>query len=272
LAADGVDPVPGLLRASRRAIETLAKRMPAAAARRDERARLLARIRREFDVVEESVVLSGRALAFARIADPDALLGEVCDEVSLSEQGVAPRRELRLPYWAAVWESATALAEYLVDRDAGQPLAGKAVLDLGCGMGLVGAAAAMLGARVTLADIDTAGLLFARLNTLAWASRTRVVRCDWHVSDLGAPFDLIAAADVVYDQEQWRPIEAFARRHLGEEGVLLLSEPSRPAADAFAAWLETMGWQVASSTRPEGDKTVRIHEAWLRGPAPHAAS
>ena len=54
---------PGLLRASRRAIETLAKRMPAAGARRDERARLLARIRREFDVVEESVVLSGRALA-----------------------------------------------------------------------------------------------------------------------------------------------------------------------------------------------------------------
>jgi predicted nicotinamide N-methyase len=209
------------------------------------------------------VVLSGRALAFARIADPDALLGDVCDQVSLSEQGVAPRRELRMPYWAAVWESATALAEHLVDRDADQPLADKDVLDLGCGMGLVGAAAAMLGARVTLADIDTAGLLFARLNTLAWATRARVVRCDWHVSDLGAPFDLIAAADVVYDTEQWRPIEAFARRHLGETGVLLLSEPSRPAADGFAAWLETMGWRVASSARPEGDKIVRIHQARL---------
>ena len=91
--------------------------------------------------------------------------------MSLSEPGVAPRRELRMPYWAAVWESATALAEYLVDRDAGQPLAGKAVLDLGCGMGLVGAAAAMLGARATLADIDTAGLLFARVERTSLGPR-----------------------------------------------------------------------------------------------------
>jgi SAM-dependent methyltransferase len=167
-----------------------------------ERARLLARIRREFDVVEEPVAVGARTLAFARIADPDALLGDVCEQVSLSESGVAPKRELRMPYWAAVWESALALAQHLAERDAVAPLAGRRALDLGCGMGLVGAAMALLGARVTLGDVDTASLLFARLNTLAWADCSRVVRCDWHMDELGDRFDVIAGGDVLYDAEQ----------------------------------------------------------------------
>lgn len=267
MAADGDDPVSGRLRQRLKAIETVAKRMPPSATSSEARARLLARIRREFDVVEERVTLGDRTLPFARIVDPDAVLDAVCKEASLDELGVAPKRELRMPYWAAVWESATALAAQMVDGDADAPMAGKRALDLGCGMGLVGAAMAMLGAHVTLADIDTAGLLFARLNTLAWASSARVLRCDWHTSDLGTRFDRIAAADVLYDVDQWPAIEAFARRHLEDEGVLWLSEPSRSNADALPAWLTSRGWRVASSQRPEGNKTVRLHEARLAGSA-----
>lgn len=225
------------------------------------RSRLLARVRREFSVIEEIIEVGGNALRFARIADPDALLGDVCEQVSQSERGIPPKRELRMPYWAAVWESAMALAQHLVERDAEQPLAGRRILDLGCGMGLVGAACATQGARVTLADIDTAALLFARLNTLAWADRARVVRCDWGGGDLGERFDLIAGADLIYDAEQWAPIEAFARRHLDDGGMLLLSEPSRPTADHFARWLDAMGWETATTMRAAGDKRIRIHEA-----------
>ena len=229
-----------------------------------QRARLLARVRREFAVVEETVALAGLRLPFARIADPDAVLDAVCEQATLAEQGVAPKRELRMPYWAAVWESASALAELLVERDAEAPLAGRAVLDLGCGMGLVGAAMAALGARVTLADIDTASLLFARLNTLAWADRVRVVRSDWASGNLGQRFDLIAGADLISDPEQWTPIEAFARRHLAAGGLLLLGEPSRTNADRFPAWLASLGWDLASSSRKAGERTIRIHEARLR--------
>jgi len=227
------------------------------------RARLLARIRREFDVVEEMIALGGRRLPFARIADPDAFLDAVCEQATLSERGIAPKRELRMPYWAAVWESGAALAEHLVERDADRPLAGRSALDLGCGMGLVGAAMAMLGARVVLADVDTASLLFARLNTLAWPARASVARCDWHADSLHQRFDLIAGGDVLYDTEQWWGLEAFARRHLTPEGVVLLGEPSRPTADGFAAWLESMGWAVAACERTNGGKRVRLYEARL---------
>ncbi len=231
-----------------------------------ERAQLLARIRREFDIVEETLAFGRIVLPFVRIADPDALLGDICDQVDLSERGIAPRRELRMPYWAAVWESATALAEHLVERDGDEPLAGARALDLGCGTGLVGAAMAALGACVTLGDIDTASLLFARLNTLAWSERASVVRCDWSSGDLGQRFDLITGADLIYDVDQWGPIEAFARHHLAPGGQLLLGEPSRLNADSFPDWLASRGWTLASSERAAGERVIRIHQAAIARP------
>lgn len=236
--------------------------LPAVVAER--RTRLLARIRREFAVAEEVLQIGGRALAFTRIADPEAVLDEVCRQETLREQGIAPRREPRMPYWAVVWDSALGVAEHLAARDAAEPLAGRRVLDLGCGMGLAGTVAAMLGAQTTLGDIDTAALLFARLNTLPWAERCSVTRCDWQADDLAGGFDLIVGADVLYDVTQWDHIEAFARRRLAPGGVLLLGEPGRPKAELIADWLEGRGWRVAACVVAGGEKQVRIYEARLK--------
>lgn len=235
--------------------------MTATALRPDAHTRLLARIQREFDTAEETLDIAGLALRFTRIADPEAVLDDVCRQETLREQGVAPRRELRMPYWAEVWESGLALAEQLVARNGVAPIAGRRVLDLGCGMGLVGAAMAMLGARVTLADIDTAALLFARLNVQPWADRCRVVRCDWQTDDLGERFELIAGGDVLYDVSQWDAIEAFARRHLGQGGALMLGEPGRPKAAAFPEWLAARGWTLSACQASAGDKDVHLYEA-----------
>ncbi|MFC3078344.1 class I SAM-dependent methyltransferase [Phenylobacterium terrae] len=227
----------------------------------DARTRLLARIRREFDIAEETLDIAGFPLSFTRIADPNAVLDEVCRLETLREQGVAPRRELHVPYWAAVWESGIAVSEHLARRAADRPLAGVRALDLGCGMGMAGAAMAMLGARVTLGDIDTAALLFARLNTLPWADRCHVARCDWRGEDLPGPFDLIVGADVLYEVSQWPHIEAFARRRLAPGGALVLGEPGRPTAKGFRAWLQDRGWTVAADRAKAGEMDVHIYEA-----------
>lgn len=233
----------------------------AAPERIGEARRLLARIQREFGTAEETVAVGARSMRFTRVADPEAVLDAVCEAEALREQGVAPKRELRMPYWAAVWESAQALADHLAARDVVSSLSGVRALDLGCGMGMAGAAMALLGARVTLADIDTAGLMFARLNTLPWADRCRVTRCDWTVDDLGERYDLIVGADVLYDVSQWEPVEAFCRRHLAEGGTLLLGEPSRPKAERYPDWLTARGWTVAETALAAGEKTVRVFEA-----------
>src|SRR5690242_11479063 len=59
-------------------------------------------------------------------------------EEELNEMGLPP------PYWAFAWAGGQALARYVLDHPAS--VAGKRVLDLGAGSGLVGIAAAHAGA------------------------------------------------------------------------------------------------------------------------------
>lgn len=225
-----------------------------------ERARLLARIRREFATIDEPISLGPYQFTFTRVADPDAVLDEICRQETLAQQGIKPRRQLRMPYWAAVWESALGVAQYLLSRDSAAPLRDRSALDLGCGMGLAGMAMAAMGARVTLADIETASLLFAKLNTLQWPGRCDVRRCDWQRDDLGQRFDVIVGSDVLYEVAQWDFIEPFLRKHLAEDGKVIIGEPGRPKAEVFPEWIRARGWSLAASRFQSGTRTINVFE------------
>ena len=68
------------------------------------------------------------------------------------------------PYWAFSWGGGLGLARYVLDHP--DVVAGKAVLDLGTGSGLVAIAAAMAGAKSVLAsDIDPYAIASARVNS-----------------------------------------------------------------------------------------------------------
>lgn len=226
-----------------------------------DRRRLLARIHREFQTIDDDVRVGTRRMRFTRVLDPDAVLDSVCQQETDRQRGIQPKRVLRVPYWAAVWESALALTGYLAARDATEPMAGKRTLDLGCGMGMAGAAMALLGANVTVADIETACLLFARLNTLPWEDRCRVTRCDWQQDDLGERYDLIVGADVLYEVEQWPFIERFLRKHLTEGGVAIIGEPGRPKAECFPDWLRGHDWQIVAAESSAGGREIHVYEA-----------
>ncbi|WP_292247577.1 methyltransferase, partial [Mesorhizobium sp.] len=69
-------------------------------------------------------------------------------------------------YWAYAWAGGTVLARYILDRP--QTVAGRRVLDLGAGSGLVGIAAAKAGARAVIAaEIDRNGIVALGLNAAA---------------------------------------------------------------------------------------------------------
>ena len=81
-------------------------------------------------------------------------------EEELGEMNVPP------PYWAFAWAGGQALARYLLDNPA--LVAGRRVLDLGSGSGLVAIAAVKAGAaRVLAADIDALALAAIGLNAAA---------------------------------------------------------------------------------------------------------
>lgn len=211
------------------------------------RARLEARLRRRFQLYPETFRLGPLVVPFVRVEDPQVVLDDVIRAESAGEPGQ------RLPYWAELWDSALGVGTFLasgglakinprwVALDRARPIR---AMDLGCGMGLTGRVALELGCDVLLGDIETSSLLFARLNTIRFASRARCRRIDWQRDRLTERFDLIIGADVLYERSQWDYLEPFFRAHLDGGGHALLGEPSRPSGDHFANWIASRGWSV----------------------------
>jgi predicted nicotinamide N-methyase len=218
------------------------------------RLRLLRRIESRYPVVTETVRAGAVTFPFTRIADPDRVLDEVAAEEDRLEKVSGKRADgdyLHLPYWAELWDSAMGLALVLERRAIDWNPGTANVLDLGCGMGLSGTAAAALGARsVLFADLEAPALLFARLNSLPWAARVRARRTDWRTDHLVERFDLILGADILYERKQWDHLEPFWRKHLAPSGSILLGEPGRPTGDLFPEWIRARGWSLTPLEQP----------------------
>ena len=229
----------------------------------DQRARnrLLARIRRRFDVITRELSIGPLVIPFTQITNPDRVLDMVCDEADQREKTSGKRQhddDLHLPYWAELWDSAVGLGEYLCSHRSS--LATRcSVLDLGCGQGLAGAVAAALGYPVLLADVEPDALLLARLNTQQF-SDVHVRRLDWRRDRLDEEFDLILGADVLYDKSQWPYLDLFWQAHLARQGSVLLGEPGRQTGEMFLEWVRSRPWKLerAEQRIASREKPIRL--------------
>jgi len=212
------------------------------------RAELMDRIGRRYRVVPQPIRLGELGLRFFRIADPDTVLDETVAEEDRRLRAPATHKNdpPRMPYWAELWDSALALGQVIARSFDGFGT----VLDLGCGMGLAGAAAAARGGNVVLADLETPALLLARLNTLAWHDRVHVRRVNWQKDNLHRRFDLILGADILYERAQWPFLEKFWQMHLSTGGQIMLAEPCRSGCDEFQKWISACGWNVSFALEP----------------------
>lgn len=111
-------------------------------------------------------------------------------------------------YWIFCWASGLALARRILREP--ELVRGKKVLDFGAGSGVVACAAALAGAREVVAcDIDPASLAACRAN----AELNRVpVRLAGDFFALREDFDLVLAADVLYDRANHGFLAAFLER------------------------------------------------------------
>ena len=144
------------------------------------------------DLVEETLTLGGHTVRLLRPRSGDALLDEVLAEDDPADD--------RLPFWAELWPSGSALAAAVAELD----LTGRRVLELGCGLGLVSVAAAVAGADVLAADQSAEAIAFTTVNAERNGVAVRTVRCAFERPEpllAGAPWDLVLAADVLYEPD-----------------------------------------------------------------------
>ena len=174
-----------------------------------------------FELRRRKLPLAGRTLSMV----VPASIGEVVERKPL----VDPDRQ---PYWAEIWPASLGLARLLMR---GPDLAGKRVLDVGCGLGLCGVAAGVRGAQVTFADREPEALAFARFNAEhngATAVQTLVL--DWTLRLPEGPFDLMLLADVTYSEGNHLSLLRLIDYALAPGGVALAADPFRAGGDVFA--------------------------------------
>jgi predicted nicotinamide N-methyase len=159
------------------------------------------------------------------------------------------------PYWSVLWRSGVALARELE----GIALRDLRVVELGCGLGVPSIVAARAGATVLATDACSDALALLARNALANRVRVETARVDWAEPEalIGrAPFDLVLAADVLYERGSVAPLLSLLPQLAP---VVWLADPDRPAAAAF---LEQAGARWSIETRVRG--VVRIHRLLSR--------
>jgi predicted nicotinamide N-methyase len=129
------------------------------------------------------------------------------------------------PYWAYAWAGGTVLARYVLDRP--MSVAGRRVLDLGAGSGIVGIAAAKAGAReVIAAEIDRNGVAALGLN--AAANDVQITIVDKDITTGPPPtVDIVLAGDVFYGREVALRVTPFLDRCLAAGIEVLVGDPRR---------------------------------------------
>jgi predicted nicotinamide N-methyase len=210
--------------------------------------RLRTHLRGRTGLTESTVEVGGETYQIVHPASVDDLLDEEDFE-----------HEERLPYWAELWPSAVALARYLSRQD----LSGKRAVELGCGVGLPAIVALDRGAEVLATDHNEAALDFVAHNARANLGRKpETALLDWFSPQLGGlgTFDLVFAADVLYERRNAPALADLVPRLLAPGGEALFADPRRPPAPSFLEALGARGFRasVEGSTVEQGGREVEV--------------
>ena len=131
----------------------------------------------------------------------------------------------KFPLWAKVWEASWVLADFLAGLAADPE---KRLLEIGCGLGLVGVVAASFGHKVVMTEHNPEAIEFARANAaLNHCIDMEIIDLDWNSPSLYSRFDIIAGSEVVYHEKDFEPLRNLFERFLKPEGEVVLCEGVR---------------------------------------------
>ena len=155
---------------------------------------------------------------------PELLLHQADEPIELWELTEQAGGEQPPPFWAFAWAGGQALARHLLDDPA--LVAGRSVLDLACGSGLVALAAARAGARpVTANDVDPYALAATTVNAAANGVAVGTVEGD--LLDTDDRYGVVLAGDVFYSRAMAARVLPYLRRAAGRGSLVLVGDPGR---------------------------------------------
>ena len=198
------------------------------------------------DIIElksEVLEILDQSIQYHVVSNTDSLLDHLISKGAAHEDVI----DERIPYWADLWPSAIALAQFIfTDEGINKEVS---VLELGCGLAIPGIAAGIKGAEVCLTDYLPDALRIAELN---WRTNIhdRIPDCrlmDWRNPDIDFKPDIIIASDIAYEERAFQPLISTFRTLVSSNGRILLSEPGRPIAKPFLKALKEEGYHICET-------------------------
>lgn len=195
---------------------------------------------------------------------PEIRLHLADESLAIWEKTEAELAELNLPppYWAFAWVGGQALARYVLDNP--EVVAGKRVLDLGSGSGLVAIAAMRAGALFArAADIDPYSSIAASLNAHANLVALDIVESDL-LNTTPAGFDVLLVGDLFYERATAERVLAFIDRISATGTTVLAGDPRRSYFPV--ARFETVAHYDVVTTRELEDADTKSAAVWRLKP------
>jgi len=204
--------------------------------------KLVSRFKTRIHILE----VAGTQIQLLAPADPDALLDDPIVEQRYQADNY-------LPYWPIIWPSSLMLAERILTEEGSPPMAPAGVampraIELGCGLGATGIAAAKRGWHVTFTDYDPEAIEFAAHNALRNgipAGQIATSHMDWR-TPVAEKFPWVIASDVLYERRLHALLLHAIDALLTTKGVAWISDPQRSSAEDFPLAALEAGFKVVS--------------------------
>lgn len=182
--------------------------------------------------VTRDLMVADRLFHFVVPAEP---------EVFLNPDNPALGKTIQTTYWQYVWPTAIdmgrlVLAEVWNSR--------QEVLELGCGVGLVGVAALAAGLNVTMSDCDPVAVEVAMTNARRNGfDAAKGLLLTWH-SPVSGRFPVILASDILYQRHQIPSILRVIDSMLEDTGVCWVGDPGRSSVPDFLSAATKAGYDI----------------------------
>ncbi|MGH7019164.1 MAG: class I SAM-dependent methyltransferase [Brevundimonas sp.] len=173
-------------------------------------------------------------------------------EEELGAMGLPP------PFWAFAWAGGQALARWLLDNP--DQVAGKRVIDLATGSGLVAVAAMKAGAASVLAaDIDP--FCAAAVAANARSNGVEIAFTDANLLDAPPPpTDLICAGDVFYEKPMAEAVMIWLKQAQANGTRVIVGDPGRTYFPKSG--LTLLAEYTVPTTRELEDQEVKRSRVW----------